>query len=98
MVLFENSGRYELTADENNYKVTRTELVDKIDFKTRAATGEKTEKVTWEAYYGKLEAALNGAIDACLHDKIRKDEITSLRDAVEEIRKLKKIVKEATNG
>lgn len=95
MILFENSGRYELVSDANQFTVRRYEMVDKIDFKTREATGEKVEKVTWERYYGTLKNAIDGAINACIRDKVSKNEFNTLREIADEIRKLEKIIKEA---
>lgn len=95
MVLFENSGRYEMVSDKDQFIVRRYEMVDKIDFKTRETTGEKVEKVTWERYYGTLKNAIDGTINACLKDKISKHELNTLRETVDEIRKLEKIIKEA---
>lgn len=95
MILFENSGRYELVSDKDQFIIRRYEMVDKMDFQTKKATGEKVEKVTWERYYGTLKNAIDGAINACLKDKISKHELTTLREAADEIRKLEKIIKEA---
>ena len=70
-------GKYFMSADSCNYAVGVPESADKRFFKKGAR------------YYPTLASAVAGTAEIALRDKIAAGEITTLHDAVEELRRIK---------
>ena len=85
--------------DEHQYILVHNYMREKLDFKTRKPTGEMIEKSEEVGYFSLddrgLEAMLNKLSHILIKEKYDAGAITTLREYITELRKIKEMLREA---
>ena len=89
---------YYFSADENQYILYRCGKRNKIDIKTKKATGEIIDFTEAVGFYTTLSSMLKGCVRECNRRKIQNGEISNLKDCIKNIDDIYYKIESLTKG